>query len=294
VGELLEAMRSKTPDSVKQSVRPARERAWLATSRARVLPDFLIIGGQRCGTTSFYHYLTQHHGAVRAKGKEIHFFDFQWKRGIGWYRSRFPLRATMALASRRYGVRAVTGEATPYYLFHPWAPRRAFETVPDAKLIVLIRDPVARAHSHYEWMVKHGFETLPFRDALEQEDERLRPEIERIEGDPEYSSPIHRNFGYLLRGLYAEQLGRWLEVFPADQLFVIRSEDFFEEPREAFRQTFEFLAVPAELRSSYPRRGAQSYSSALEPEDREFLIDYFRAPNARLYELIGRDLSWPR
>src|SRR5215470_750369 len=136
-----------------QQVRSARFAARRATASARALPDFLIIGAQKAGTTSLYAYLTAHRDVRPAGRKEVHYFDLGFTAGAelgeGWYRSMFPLRARLALDGRRTGRPVRTGEASPYYLFHPAAPQRAAALVPEARLLVLVRDPVERAWSHY-------------------------------------------------------------------------------------------------------------------------------------------------
>ena len=102
----------------------------LATAPVRTLPDFLIIGAQKSGTTFLYQLLVQHPHVKPAFVKEVHYFDLEYRKGVNWYRSHFPLQMRN---SREY----ITGEASPYYLFHPHAPRRASAVVPDAKLVVL-------------------------------------------------------------------------------------------------------------------------------------------------------------
>jgi hypothetical protein len=253
----------------------------------------LIIGGQRCGTTSFYESLTQHPCVLRAAGKELHFFDYLWQRGEAWYRSQFPLHIQRVLAERMNGAPAVTGEATPYYLSHPHVPRRASEIVPHARLIVLLRDPLMRAHSHYEWMKRQGFETIPFDQAVRSESSRLEHEIVRMENDPEYHSPIYRNFSYLARGRYAEQLKKWLDYFPRDHLLVLESEEYFKRPENAFATTFAYLELPNAHRPVAVQRPVQQqYDSRLDERTREFLTEYFRGPNAELTKLLGRTFSW--
>jgi hypothetical protein len=258
-----------------------------------VLPDFIIIGGQRCGTTSFYSLLSGHRGVLAAAGKELHFFDLNWHRGVSWYRSHFPLSRQMAAAEVGLGFRPLTGEATPYYLFHPQVPARVASVTPRAKLLVLLRDPVDRAYSHYEWMRKHQFETLPFMEALEREGERIDTEAARIASDPSYNSFAHRNFSYLARGRYAEQLERWLALFPRDQILVLRSEDFFSKTEETVLEALDFLDLPLEFGQGR-REWGQRYTEALSPHDRDFLIDYYREPNKSLYDMLGRDLRWSR
>jgi Sulfotransferase domain len=182
-----------------------------STCRLRPLPDFLIIGGQRCGTTSHYYYLRAHPQVLAALVKEVHFLSLHWTRGEGWYRAQFPLRA--GKAGRRPAA-PLTFEATPYYLAHPLAPSRAAPLLPEVKLLVLLRDPVSRAWSHYRHMVRLGLEPLSFEEAIAQEPARLAGEVERIRSDPHYDAVRHRRYSYLARGAYAEQLQQWLGHFP--------------------------------------------------------------------------------
>src|SRR5580692_9445955 len=125
-----------------------------------MLPGFLIVGAQRCGTTSMYRALSEHpevRKAVLHKG--VHYFDMNYGRGLGWYRAHFPL-------ARGGGV---TFESSPYYLFHPLAAERIAADLPGVKLIVLVRDPVERAYSAYTHERARGFETESFEQAIERE-----------------------------------------------------------------------------------------------------------------------------
>src|SRR6187551_3563074 len=164
----------RVPEPVRKVVRNAIWTYGRATSRWRPLPDFLVIGAQKAGTTALYAYLRWHPGIAGPSWKEVCFFDRHWWRGEAWYRGQFPLRA---------GERLV-GEASPSYLFHPLAPERARSLVPGAKLVALLRDPVDRAYSQYQHEVALGREPLSFEDALAAEEERTRGEAERLAADP--------------------------------------------------------------------------------------------------------------
>jgi hypothetical protein len=242
------------------------------TSAKRALPDFLIIGAQRAGTTSLYSYLAQHRMVVSAMQKEIHYFDVSFHRGLSWYRAHFPLSSALQQASSP--TRRITGEATPNYLFDPSAAERVASVVPDAKLIVLLRNPVERAHSHWRHTVRAGYENLAFEEAILQEESR---------NDPHYA--------YLARGLYAGQLERWMAHFDSKQLLVLRSEDLFAESQPILDQLAAFLDIPAwtpeDLRPRFSAKG-----QGLEAATRVDLVKYFEEPNQRLYELLGRDLRW--
>jgi lipopolysaccharide transport system ATP-binding protein len=255
----------------------------LATKRVRALPSFLIIGAQRAGTTSLFYYLCSHPDVARPATKEIHFFDDNYWRGIDWYRSFFGLS---------FGRARVTGEATPYYLFHPAVPTRVAATIPDVRLIALLRNPVDRAYSHYHKMRRMGIERLSFKKALAAEERRLAGEEERLLADARYRSTHHRRHAYVGRGLYADQLEHWLASFPREQLLVLLSDDFFARPGEVYAQTVEFLGLPPWQPEALEDRNPASYK-ALAPEIRAGLEARFAEPNARLAGLLGRDVWAP-
>jgi hypothetical protein len=252
-----------------------------ATSFARPLPDFLILGAQKAGTTALYAYLRWHPGLTGPAWKEVSYFDRHYRRGARWYRGHFPLRP---------GDRVV-GEASPGYLFHPLAPSRVKATVPEARLIALLRDPVDRALSHYHHEVALGREPLTFEQAIEAEPERTRGEEERLSREPDYFSHTWWDYTYLARGRYAEQLERWLAVFPREQLLVLASDELAAEPGQTFARVLEFLGAPGHDLESYPRVYEQSYGE-MQPDTRRRLAEYFSEPNRRLYELLGRDFGF--
>jgi hypothetical protein len=283
-----------TGASIRSRAGHARKRlrsvAGQATRRARILPSFLLIGAQRAGTTSLFYYLRRHPHVGRPLTKEVHFFDDGYWRGVDWYRSFFATSAERRLARLRGGD-LVAAEATPYYLFHPAVPERVAATIPDARLVVLVRDPVDRAWSHYRKMRRMHLERLPFEQALDAEEERLAGEEARLLADSGYQSRHHRRHAYVARGLYADQLEHWFAHFPREQLLVVRSEDFFERPADTFAQTLDFLGLQAWKPPGYEPRNP-SADAPLDPALRARLEERFAEPNARLAELLGRDLSW--
>jgi hypothetical protein len=254
-----------------------------ATARARPLPDFLILGAQKAGTTALYAYVRRHPSITGPSWKEVSYFDRHYARGEAWYRGNFPNR------SRTRGK--LVGEASPSYLFHPLGPERVRALVPEARLIALVRNPVDRALSHYNHEVALGREPLSFEDALDAEDERLRGEVERLEADPSYFSRPWWSHTYKARGRYAEQLERWLGVFPPEQLLFLPTEDLGAEPQQTHARVLEFLGAPPHELDEYPRVFERHYSP-MAPDTRERLAAEFEEPNRRLYGLLGRDLGW--
>lgn len=265
-------------------VKWAAQRAFRrVTARWRALPDFVIIGAQRCGTTSLYNYVADHPGVASAFMKETHFFDLHFSKGLGWYRAHFPL------ASHR--PRQIIGEATPYYLYYPHAARRVRAAMPGAKLIVLLRNPIDRAYSHYNHEVSMGAESLSFEDALAREESVLPAETARVVADEGYRSYAHFHYSYLARGIYADQLEPWTSLFPREELLVIRSEDFYADPATVVGQVFGFLGLPAWASGVYKKYNLAHYVD-MNPATRERLAAFYRPHNLRLYKNLGKDFGW--
>jgi hypothetical protein len=271
----------------------ARNAVWTygrATASARSLPNFLIIGAQKAGTTALYSYLRRHPTILGPPWKEVSFFDRHFWRGEAWYRGHFPNKLHVRSVRRRTGSAPIVGEASPSYLFHPLAPERAARLLPHLRLIALVRNPVDRALSHYQHEVALGREPLAFEAALEQEALRMEGELDRML-NPKYFSHAWWNFTYLSRGRYAEQLERWLEFVPRERLLILPSEHLLEQPSRAYAQMLAFLGAPNHELESYPRIFVREYGE-MDPSTRTALRDYYAEPNRRLYELVGSDLGW--
>jgi hypothetical protein len=259
-----------------------------------MLPGVLIVGGQRCGTTSMYRTLSQHPAVLKAVlHKGVHFFDMNYDRGMGWYRAHFPLQVSARRASRSAGDPAVTFESSPYYMFHPCAAGRIARDLPDVKLLVLVRDPVERAYSAHAHELARGFETEPFERALELEDERLRGEAERIASDPAYLSHSHQHHAYRARGRYCEQLDRLERAVGADRIHVVDSGDFFAKPEPEYDAVLAFLGLRGHGYPEFERHNARPRSPMPEALRAE-LTSYFEPFDQRLSGWLGKIPSWRR
>ncbi len=238
------------------------------TAGGRVLPDFLVIGAKRGGSTSLYRNLVGTAGVLPlfprpARIKGTYYFDIEYHRGERWYRSHFPSSAIRDQAAVLGPV--AVGEASPYYLAHPTAATRAAELVPTARIIAVLRDPVARAHSHYQERVRQGIETLPtFAAAIDAEAGRLEGEVERMQEDPGYVSWNHLNFGYLAQSDYAAGLRRWLVAYPADQVLVLCSEDLYRDDAGVLAEVRAFLGLE-DRPTGETRQWNRTGSSDLDP-----------------------------
>ena len=258
-----------------------------------MLPDVLIIGAQKAGTTALYDYLTDHDAVAAAREKEVHFFDLAFGHGLDWYRAHFPKQTTLKALSKEHDCRARTCEGSPYYLAHPLVPYRVRGSLPDVKLLVVLRDPVDRALSHHNHQVELGFEQLSFAEAVARESERLDGELQRLRTDPLYESFEHLHHSYLLRGHYADQLATWFALFGRDRFLVIDAGALREQPAETMGQVWDFLDLPPHDQVSYRAVGSRDYDR-LDPKTRVELAAHFAESNERLWDLLGERLSWGR
>lgn len=297
-GEFLEGLVGKVPRNARHRmwrvVAQSRRAAAVPTARWRVLPDYLIAGAQRCGTTSLQRYLIEHPQVIPAGvTKGIHYFNTaDYARGIDWYRSHFPTRRRLEAAQQQAGGTVITGESSPQYMFHPTAPDRIARDLPNAKIIVLLRDPVDRAYSHFLHETRRDFETLDFEAALHSEDERLAGEAERMREDESYQSYELRHYSYMARGEYYPQVKRLRNLVGPDRLLVISSEDLFGAPEPTYHRVLRFLGLPEFTPSGFAAQNANVYTSPISDRARAILEDRFREPNKRLYDLVGEDFGW--
>jgi hypothetical protein len=256
------------------------------TARRRRLPDYIIAGAAKAGTTSLWAYLKEHPQVDAPITKEIAYFDVNFHRGIDWYRMHYPLAAT------REGVQ--TGEATPYYLYHPHAPRRIAQVTPRAKIVMLLRNPVDRAFSHYQLKVKRRQEPLTFEQAIEAEPQRLAGQVNQLLRDDRYYSQAHDRYSYLDRGHYAEQIERWQSFFPAEQILILDAADLFKRTAETYDQVLDFLGLPRWRPPVFGNRYPGEYQEKMSAATRLRLVEYFAPHNERLYQLLGRRFDWER
>ena len=266
------------------------------TSHWRMLPDFVIIGAQKSGTTSLYNFVTKHPDIAPAAKKEIHYFAIHYNLGEMWYRSNFPTNLSRRRHYTKTGQRLLSGEASPTYLFFPTVPNRMQETLPDAKLIVILRNPVDRAYSHYHHTVRQKIETLPFEKAIESAEKRYAGAMERVTNDPSFNPKRFRAYSYLPRGIYADQLERWFKYYNRKQFLVLAAENLRKNRQQTMDQIFDFLEVPpfqvgegGDLRDE----NVGSYEE-MEESTRKLLVEYFKPHNEKLYKLLQRSFDWDR
>ena len=267
----------------------------LLTSSFRSMPDFIIIGAAKCGTSSLYQYLIQHPNIKSAFQKEPSFFNKYFDKDLTWYRSNFPI----------HRQDFITGEASPGYISYPPAPQRIAKLIPSVKLILLLRNPVDRACSFYYHKLKFlgNKDPLSFEEAIKQEPIRLNlnSELRKIIDDEKcynredyyYLHKKYYHHTYLCNSIYIDYIKHWLRFFPKKQLLILKSEDLFEDPRATYARVLEFLNLPEWDLKKYKKYNPNQYQK-MDSATRDYLIDYFKPHNKMLYEYLGTNFNWDR
>lgn len=246
-------------------------------------PDFLIIGAAKSGTTSLYNYIKDYSkNFVSPIKKELYYFTEQYHRGNFYYKSLFPLFLK---------ENQITGEATPDYLFYHKCAARIHVMLPNVKLIVLLRDPIERAYSHYNFIKfsskTSAKETLSFDQAVKEEELRCK-----IPGDSEYTY-AYKYYSYKKKGHYYEQLKNWFQYFPREQFLIIDSHDLLIKPEEILKQTFNFIGAELKDNINFSQKlyNKQKYPPMNE-KTRKYLADYYKPTNQKLYRFLDRNFRW--
>lgn len=222
-------------------------------------PDFLIIGGQRCGTASLFDALMAHPQVTAPPRREIHYFDLRYWRGRRWYHSQF-----------RREPGQVSGESSPYYLFHPRVPARVAADLPEVRVIALLRDPIERAWSHHQLNLRTGRDDLPFLDALEAESGRMADLAPPRW--PRRRQP-HRDYSYAARGHYRPQLDRWRDAIGDEAMLVLRSTELFDDPVGTHDRVLDHLGLaPAPLPTPHRHQSSQRLTPELRAAAQAFFV----------------------
>jgi hypothetical protein len=237
--------------------------------------NFVVAGVQKGGTTALDVYLREHPEICMAAKKEVHFFDkkeyFVSSPNYSLYHSFF----NPSTAHR------VIGEASPSYIFIKDSMRRIHDYNPEMKIMIILRDPIERAYSHWNMMVDMKKEDLPFREALDQEPERMK--------SAKYYD--HVRFSYLSRGYYATQLKALWSLFSREQTLILRSDELKEMPDEVLGKVSQFLGVDCfpgvQSRSVHSR----SYDQKISGDDIEYLANMYGPEMEELSRLTGWDIS---
>ena len=245
----------------------------------RKLPTIFIIGVQKGGTTSLLTDLIQHPEIIAPKYKETFYFNDvnNFNKGLNWYKSHFPLNLSNKIK---------TIDASANYFESIDAAKKIKEVVPDAKIILLLRNPVDRAFSHYKMAVKRGFEKLSFEAALESEQSRI--EYGKSMGEHNYA---FQKLGYASKGKYSDFLPSWLNQFNKDEILILSSEEYFNTPKKTLEQIVHFLNLnPFSFDTvNWKNKGN---SETINETTKSNLEEYFKPYNEELYNLLGKKLTW--
>ena len=268
-------------------------RDWrLLTSPFRVLPDFIIPGETKCGTTSFYHCLTQHPDVYAADVKEPRNF-IDHPQSYLFCRCHYPLVSTKIYHKTFRSKRFLTGEASAEYLSQFNVPKNISSLLPHVKLIVLMRNPVFRAYSDYQMFrnagtVSESFDQIVTQNIAWLSDPRLKPLIHAA------SQVVHNPIRYVMKGLYARNIKHWLRFFPKDQFMFIKSEDFFRDPQRILDEVFDFLGLRGFRYERFPKKRVGQYNAPMAEETMQRLLEFYRPHNEELYELLDKDFEWEK
>jgi hypothetical protein len=290
VRRLTNRVRTRVPRRALVAARRLMLGWGMVTAPVRMLPDMVIVGAQRSGTTTLFRMLSEHPQVSRPTlSKGTAFFDLHYERGMRWYRAHFPLKVLAWARSPRR--RRLTFESCGYYMFHPHAAARIAEQLPQVQVVALLRDPVDRAYSAHRHELNRGFETLDFDEALAAEEDRLEGEEQRLLDDPRAYSFEHQHHAYLARSRYADQVRRLLDTFGPDRVLIMDAEALFADPRGEFTRLCDWLAIDAPEDVEADQWNAQP-RDPLSPERRAQLAAYFAPYDEELSALLGRPLSW--
>ncbi|MFZ9044759.1 MAG: sulfotransferase domain-containing protein [Cyclobacteriaceae bacterium] len=225
------------------------------------LPDFIILGGMKCGSTSLFHYLKEHPQLFGSYFKEVDFFNNYYDKRLDWYKMFFVNQG------KKKRLNALAFEADPAYLYDSEAPNRIAENLPNIKLIVLLRNPVDRTISEYYHHKRTGH-NYEFEEAM-------------------------MSGRYSKKSMYAKYLRVYFKLFPREQFLLLSSEEFYKNTQASLKRIFQFLGVDEKYRVQNLRPRLKGMTK--EPVDSEILISLrqrFKKPNEELFEMIGDSYDW--
>lgn len=261
------------------------------TSYNRVLPNFLIIGVPRAGTTSLYNYLIEHPSIYPALWKEISFFSEFFEKGITWYKSHFASEQFKTYITKFKKKKFLTGEATPNYLFHPLASKRIHEIIPNVKLIVLLRNPVDRANSHYWQSIRKHRESLSFQEAINKQLDQTQVYKESIDTN-NMKTYFDTENSYIAGGLYLEGIKNYLKIFPKNQFLILRSEDLYDNAQTVLNTITDFLEIERWSLKKAIKYNYHEDQTKMDESIRKKLLEYYKPHNERLYKYLNVNFGW--
>ena len=252
------------------------------TASSRVLPDFIIGGTVRSGSTSLYYNICEHPSVLEASYDEIGFFDSNYQLGMEWYRSMFPKQKEMDEVRNSTGF-AITGEDTPFYFWKKEVIQRILKNLPNIKIILIFRNPIDRAYSNYNLGVRTESEKLSFEDAIDEEMKFLE--------ENSFRKSIDQKRSYLSKGLYDKQIKNWFDFFPKKQIHVLSTEEMRNDPKKTLLKIFEFLEI-SEYNIKNPQKQKSANYDFMKQETRQKLLNFYREHNEKFFATIGKRFDW--
>ena len=260
------------------------------SSPFRVLPECFVIGVVRSGTTSLYHYLSQHPCITSSTYDELGYFDDNYHLGINWYKSLFPTKFTKNKIIKKHG-KFLTYDVTPFYIYNPLVARRILESFPKAKIISNLRNPIDRAYSNYIIMLQGGDTTKTFEEMVQIAMDEIDKNKSKLNDEAYIVDTFYENI--LARGFYADQLEIWFEKFQKKQLLMIPSEDLAQKTDQVLTKVFEFLDLPYFKIKDFTKQNKREYPP-MKDETRKLLIEFYKPHNEKLYSLINQHFDWDK
>lgn len=247
-------------------------------------PDFFVLETLEGASAPLTEHLHQHEDLLVPETPSLRYYDI--KRYQDWTLEKY-LKNFNAKKRNQNAY-----ECSSYYLRHPHAARWIRQDLPDAKFLVWLTDPVERSYAHYLFMAQAGKEKRTFEDCIKSEAKFIKEDWNKTCNDESHMGKKAKQFSYLARGRYAEQLEHWYKSFPANRLHILFSEEFAQSPRLAMRDVFDFLGMPPCREMDVRLKRSELTSSSMDPKTRQWLEDYFAPHNAELEKLLERKVGW--
>ncbi len=257
----------------------------------RIMPKLFLIGAQKSGTSSLYNALIQHRNIIPSKTKEMFYFgnDINFAKGLNYYKAFFATSLFEKNYNRRNKVNAFCCDASTDSFENPFAPERIKKCVPDAKIILMLRNPVQRAFSHYKMSVKLGFEKADFSTALKFEQQRILNDVDLLtHGD----HLLFKRLAYCKRGEYYRYIEPWFLHFKRDHILVLKSEDYFLNPSDVFKNVEQFLKINNSKNINFKPVNVSTLDNKISKQDQDQLNNHYKEWNKKLFQFLNVNWSW--
>lgn len=263
------------------------------TRKWRSFPDFMIIGVMKGGTTSLFNYLNQHPQFLKPLRKETKFFSRDYRQDLSYYKRFYPLNTYKEAWEKFRGETVLTGESNPSYIFLDYVPGRIYQDFSQMPFILMLRDPVERAFSHYRHLVKYFNCQLTFKEVVEKELNEYFNEDHTDYNTIQDFDKHYVRYSVLRRGIYHKQIKNWFNYFDREQFLILKSEELFQNPKSTYNEVLSFLG----LNEYYPKSFKAfnpGVSTDFDEATREWLKEFYKPFNNKLYDMLGYNFGWEK